>query len=57
MTKMNTKTPAIETSTKRSDTELQVPSWDNLVDEFDGCHDDEFVAVTDETKTALRYYY
>lgn len=25
----------VETSTKRSDTELQVPSWDNLVDEFD----------------------
>ena len=45
MTKMNTKTPAIETSTKRSDTELQVPSWDNSADEFDGCHDDEFVAA------------
>jgi hypothetical protein len=45
----------VETSTKRSDTELQVPSWDNLVDEFDGCHDDEFVAA-DETKTALHYF-
>ena len=52
--KMKTKIRSIEMSMKRNDMARLEWSWDNVVDEFDDCHDDGAVAAAAKVMMQLR---